>query len=110
MRIRILFFFFIVCFFACQQVHETQSRVTQLPYYADASFTPHWMTKSEADFEDFHKVSSFELINQEGEIISEETFKDKIYVTDFFFTSCPGICPKMMDNIMHFAQIFLVVL
>ena len=41
----------------------------------------------------YHTIKDFEFINQENEIITPETFKDKYYVVDFFFTFCPTICP-----------------
>ncbi|TMU54827.1 SCO family protein [Flagellimonas algicola] len=46
----------------------------------------------------YHTIADFELINQNGEKITEEVYKDKIYVADFFFTTCPTICPIMTKN------------
>ncbi len=43
-------------------------------------------------------VPAFEFIDQKGEIVNNETFKDKIFIVDFFFTSCPSICPVMTKN------------
>ncbi|GAA0721015.1 SCO family protein [Aquimarina litoralis] len=71
-----------------------------LPYYQDASFTPNWLTPNAKELEDFHKIPNFSLVNQLGKKVTDETFKDKIYVTDFFFTSCSGICPKMTTNML----------
>ncbi len=45
-----------------------------------------------------HKIADFELINQNGKVITQDTYKDKIYVTDFFFTTCQSICPIMTDQ------------
>jgi len=42
----------------------------------------------------------FELINQNNEKISNETYKGKVYVLEFFFTSCPSICPKMNQSML----------
>ncbi|CAM3516276.1 SCO family protein [Flavobacterium gelidilacus] len=75
-----------------------QSRVEVLPFYNEASFTPKWFSKDNDSLKNFHAVIDFSLINQDGNTITNETFKDKIYVTDFFFTTCPGICPKMTAN------------
>ena len=77
---------------------EKQSRVDNLPYYDEASFTPHWISQNDKALKDFHQISPFELLNQDGETITEKTFEGKIYVTNFFFTICPGICPKMTNN------------
>lgn len=45
-----------------------------------------------------HKVSDFRLIDQEGKMITQSALADKIYVTDFFFTTCRSICPIMSDQ------------
>ncbi len=42
-----------------------------------------------------HHIADFELINQDGKIISQKDFTGKIYVAEFFFTTCRTICPKM---------------
>lgn len=46
----------------------------------------------------YHRIADFSLINQNGEIITQNTYKDKIYVADFFFTTCQTICPIMTDH------------
>lgn len=94
-----LFLIVITCI-SCQEAakKEKTSRVAVLPYYEEASFTPKWLTASDEVPTDFHRIPDFKLVNQLGDTITEATFKDKIYVTDFFFTSCPGICPKMAKN------------
>lgn len=46
----------------------------------------------------YHKIADFSLINQNGKTITQNDYKDKIYVADFFFTTCPTICPIMTDN------------
>ena len=46
----------------------------------------------------YHTIADFQLINQNGEKITEEDYQDKIYVADFFFTTCPTICPIMTKN------------
>ncbi len=83
---------------ACSIDATKKSRVDRLPYYAEASFTPLWLSQGDAAIDSLHTVSDFSFINQDGDRISQKTFKDKIYVTDFFFTTCPGICPKMTNN------------
>ena len=48
----------------------------------------------------YHKIADFSLINQNGDTITQDTYKDKIYVADFFFTTCQTICPIMTDNMV----------
>ena len=50
-------------------------------------FKPHELVK-------IGKVPSFEFTNQDGKLISNAFYKDKVYVIEFFFTTCPTICPK----------------
>ncbi|WP_091405570.1 SCO family protein [Aquimarina amphilecti] len=92
-------------FFGCNQQQNT-SRVEVLPYYQDASFTPYWLTPYANELNNFHKIPDFSLVNQEGEIVTSKTFEDKIYITDFFFTTCPGICPKMTSNMLLLQEEF----
>lgn len=82
------------------------SRTASLPYYQDAAFTPQWLETATIP-DTFHRIPAFRFTNQEGETITEETFAGKIYVTDFFFTTCPGICPKMTDNMSILQEEFL---
>lgn len=46
----------------------------------------------------YHKIADFSLVNQNGEIVTQDTYKNKIYVADFFFTTCQTICPIMTDH------------
>lgn len=48
----------------------------------------------------YHTIAPFQFVNQDSAIVTNETFKDKIYVADFFFTSCRTICPIMKTQ-MH---------
>ena len=50
---------------------------------------------------DDHKISEFSLINQDNEIINNDTMLGYIYIADFFFTTCPTICPVMTKNMAY---------
>ncbi|QLE00920.1 SCO family protein [Galbibacter sp. BG1] len=52
----------------------------------------------------YHTIAPFKLINQNGDTVTEANYKDKIYVADFFFTTCLTICPKMTDNMVEIQQ------
>ena len=105
--------FLLVCFISCKKeikkenikVMET-SRVEYLPYFGDESFTPHWITPGSDEEKKFHKIPDFKLTNQSGDTITQKTFDEKIYVVDFFFTSCPGICLKMTNNMSKIQEAF----
>jgi protein SCO1/2 len=64
----------------------------------DETFTPKWLTPNSDEVDAFHRIADFSLTNQNGQTITQNTFDNTIYVTDFFFTFCSGICPKMTDN------------
>jgi protein SCO1 len=65
----------------------------KLPYYGEHIYTDTDTT--------FHTVADFRLVNQEGDTVTNADFADKIYVADFFFTSCPTICPKMKAEMLR---------
>ena len=54
----------------------------------------------------YHTVGSFEYLNQDSVLITNSTFTDKIYVADFFFTSCPTICPKVKRQMLRLQETF----
>ena len=52
----------------------------------------------------YHKIADFELLNQNGETITQDFYKDNIYVADFFFTTCVTICPIMTDHMLKIQE------
>ena len=52
----------------------------------------------------YHTIANFELVNQNGDTITQEDYEDKIYVADFFFTTCQTICPIMTDQMYRIQQ------
>ena len=55
----------------------------------------------------YHTVGNYKLVDQEGAPVTPETFNDKIYVADFFFTSCPTICPTMKTQMLRVHDRFI---
>ena len=49
----------------------------------------------------YHKIADFSLVNQNGETVTQKNYEDKIYVADFFFTTCQTICPIMTDHMVQ---------
>jgi protein SCO1/2 len=54
----------------------------------------------------YHSIGKFELINQYGEKVNEQTVKGKIYVANFFFATCQSICPEMSTNLQDVQKAF----
>jgi len=48
-----------------------------------------------------HQIADFSFINQNNEVVMNDSFKGNIYITNFFFTSCPTICPVMTKNMAY---------
>lgn len=53
-----------------------------------------------------HTVKPFSFINQDGKVVTNKDFDGKIYVVEYFFTTCEGICPKMNENMAKVYQAF----
>ena len=69
----------------------------KVPYYNSPDFTPTW-TADKKIIDTLHTIAPFSFTDQFGDTITKKTFANKIYVADFFFTACPGICPRMAQN------------
>jgi len=69
-----------------------------LPIYQPAQVNAKLVDTSIAYKIKYHTISDFSLINQNGDTITEAFYDDKIYVADFFFTTCQSICPIMTKN------------
>ena len=78
----------------------------QLPIYNPSDLNAELVDKSLLTKEN-HTIANFNLINQNGDNITQETYKDKIYIADFFFTRCPTICPIMTNNMAKIQNAFL---
>lgn len=49
----------------------------------------------------YHAIADFSLINQNGKVVTQKDYENKIYVADFFFTTCPTICIAMTDHMVQ---------
>ncbi len=67
----------------------------KLPYYTDASFTPQW--QQPAGSQDHH-IAPFQFRDQQGRSFTGKEVSGRVFLANFFFTSCKGICPKMLVN------------
>lgn len=102
-RIQIIFLSFVaLSIISCNQTSQKQ-----LPVYNPSDFNPELVDRSLLNTSENHTVADFKLINQNGQTITQEDYKNKIYVVDFFFTSCPTICPIMTDNMGKLQKKFI---
>ena len=78
--------------------------VEVLPVYQPAEVNEKLVDSSIIHVAKYHKISDFKLTNQNGEEITQANYKDKIYVADFFFTTCQDICPVMTKNMYQLQE------
>ena len=75
-----------------------------LPIYQPAEVNEKLVDSSIIHVAKYHKISDFNLTNQNGKEITQANYKDKIYVADFFFTTCQDICPVMTKNMYQLQE------
>ena len=74
--------------------------VKRLPVYQPAMVNYELVDSTIQHKKKFHRIADFSLTNQNGKTITQKDFKGKIYVADFFFTTCPTICIAMTNNLI----------
>ena len=84
-------------FYAIYTLQQPQKR---LPIFTPRDVNPELVDSMVQHIGYNHTIENFAFTNQNGETITQNDYKDKIYVADFFFTTCPTICPKMTDNMV----------
>ena len=72
--------------------------IERLPVYQPASVNSELVDTTIVHKINYHKISDFTLTNQNGETVTQKKYDNKIYVADFFFTTCQSICPIMTKN------------
>ena len=72
-----------------------------LPIYQPSMVNSELVDSTLQHVKKYHTITDFSLLNQNGEIITQNDYTGKIYIADFFFTTCPTICPIMTKNMAH---------
>ena len=80
-----------------------QPKIT-LPIYSPNMVSQELVEEEIQYVKKYHRISEFSLTNQNGENITEKNYENKIYIADFFFTTCPTICPIMTDNMAYLQE------
>ncbi|MCF0071063.1 SCO family protein [Dyadobacter sp. CY261] len=88
----------IVAFPACQ--------TRKLPYMGEPEKIVKTVGGKEVEELNYPAIPPFAFTNQDNRTVTELDFKDKIYVADFFFTTCPTICPIMKKNMLKVYEVF----
>lgn len=77
-----------------------------LPIYNPSDVNPELVDSTVQHVSKYHTIADFSFTNQNGKIITEKDYEGKIYIADFFFTTCPTICPIMQDNMVDIQKEF----
>jgi protein SCO1/2 len=76
----------------------------RLPVYQPNMVNNELVDYSIQEVRKYHTISDFQLFNQNGDTITQEYYRDKIYIADFFFTTCQTICPIMTDHMLQIQE------
>jgi protein SCO1/2 len=81
-------------------IYALQSPKKMLPIYSPRDVNPELVDSTVQHIGSDHKIADFSFTNQNGKLITQKEYENSIYVADFFFTTCPTICPKMTNNMV----------
>lgn len=101
---------FVIFLFSCTNITTQHTKLDSnitLPFFNKPDWTPEWVAKTDSNYNQIHRIPKFSFLNQAGEVVTEKTVANKIYVANFFFTTCRGICPKMTTNMNLLQQAFV---
>jgi protein SCO1/2 len=104
MKFTSILFLFIICVSCKKEAFVDKTKT--LPFYNSEAFTPEWIAESTDAYSEIHTIAPFEFTNQNGKKITNQNFIGKIYVADFFFTTCPSICPVLSKNMGSLQEMY----
>ena len=78
-----------------------------LPIYNPSMVNPELVDSTIQYISKYHTIADFSFTNQNGKLITQKDYEGKIYVADFFFTTCGSICPKMTTNLVEIQKAFI---
>ncbi|MBU2525960.1 MAG: SCO family protein [Bacteroidetes bacterium] len=81
-------------------IYSLMKPEVRLPVYQPAEVNVELVDSSIQHVKRYHKIDDFQLVNQNGDTITQADYDGRIYIADFFFTTCPSICPKMTANML----------
>ena len=104
MKFKSILLLFTLCISCKREASVDKTKI--LPFYNSEEFTPEWIPESADAYSEIHTIAAFEFTNQNGQIITNQNFIGKIYVADFFFTTCPSICPILAKNMGSLQEMY----
>ena len=86
-------------------IYSVLKPAPKLPIYQPNMVNAELVDSTKQHIKKYHTIADFSLLNQNGETITQKDYENKIYIADFFFTTCPTICPIMTDNMLKLQEI-----
>lgn len=86
-------------------IYQILSPTVTLPVYQPNMVNAELVDSTKLHVKKYHTIADFALLNQNGDTITQKDYENKIYIADFFFTTCPTICPIMTDNMLKLQEI-----
>ena len=100
----LIVFFIVFSVVAISSFNYVQTQEKKLPIYSPSMVSDELVEEYLRYVKKYHRISDFSLLNQNGNNVTQEDYKNKIYVADFFFTTCPDICPIMTGNMLYLQE------
>ena len=94
----------VVCVYEISTIYSILKPVKILPVFQPAEVNVEMVDSTLQHVKKYHTIADFELTNQNGKKITQDDYKNKIYVADFFFTTCQTICPIMTDHMVEIQE------
>ncbi len=85
-------------------IYNTLNVYQPLPIYQPSMVSTELVDSTIQYKKKYHKIANFSLVNQNGKTVTQNDYEDKIYVADFFFTTCQTICPIMTGHMEQIQQ------
>jgi protein SCO1/2 len=77
-----------------------------LKIYSPKDLNPELVDEGQRSIYRNHRIRDFKLVNQDGDTVTNSFLENMIYVADFFFTTCPTICPVMSNQLERVQKAF----
>ena len=94
---------FLIVFFSCS---KSKIQKFELPIYTPNDLDPNWIDHSLHNSKLPHFIPDFSFINQSGDTINSKSVEGKIIAVNYFFTTCPSICPMLTKNMKRVQDAF----
>jgi len=100
----LIIFFIVFSVIAVSSFNYVQTQEKRLPIYSPSMVSDELVEEDLRYIKKYHRISDFSLFNQNGDTVTQNNYINKIYVADFFFTTCPDICPIMTGNMLYLQE------